>query len=562
MPRSLVSHLRNAVAEHEKKTTPEKQLQEYLSEPLLKAVSNTGTLKKSSWAQDQRQLLYSIFLFRPNLLPSPFSNTSRKQAEHIITQMPLSAPVSFLSIPEVFANFLLTNYTTYHLPQYPCVSKILLVESFNKIFVTKKECTAYDYITVSLAMAISASTLLWKNERAAVASSNALFTTAAQHLSDLDWEDSTETLAIILLFSHYSYANPVACDTWFLMGMALRMSFSLGLHRDMPEENLNALEIDTRRRLFLMTSSMERALCSLHLKPTFLSDQYITSLDPSPLGDEFISAQGLDESGVQYKGAALHFHKHRLLQSEMFDVLWKGRLDPKIKLEDWMEDMDQRMTQWYFDAAPFTKIHQLKFREINKVQGSLRLKRRSPYYTDPILKHRIDLYYDIKRLISINQDLFSSGHLSYLLYGVHFMVESAVCLLEMMWNQLELVINTFSFQEVHNVFRSCLEVITRMSSRWPAAQYCVTVLSDLEYEVAAFKYPSALSQKVAKDRDEQDISDQIFNLLFPDSHYEVAQESENKDVQFFDTNELGWDIEFETVINWNEDWALSNIILD
>ena len=79
--------------------------------------------------------------------------------------------------------------------------------------------------------------------------------------------------------------------------------------------------------------------------------------------------------------------------------------------------------------------------------------------------------------------------------------------------------------------------------------------------MAAFKCPSALSQKVEV-RAEQEISDQIFNLLFPDSHYEVVKEPENKDVQLFDTNELGWDIEFESVINWNEDWALSNIILD
>lgn len=84
-------------------------------------------------------------------------------------------------------------------------------------------------------------------------------------------------LQAILLLVWYSLLNPDKGSIWFLVGLAVRTCVDLGYHNEnnMSNENLDALEMDMRRRLFWITYKMDRLLCQALGRPPSIPNGYI-----------------------------------------------------------------------------------------------------------------------------------------------------------------------------------------------------------------------------------------------------------------------------------------------
>jgi len=90
-------------------------------------------------------------------------------------------------------------------------------------------------------------------------------------------ETSSVGLQAILLLVWYSLLNPDKGSIWFLVGLATRTCVDLGFHNEhnAQVEQLDALEIDMRRRLFWCTYKMDRLMSQSLGRPPSIPDGFI-----------------------------------------------------------------------------------------------------------------------------------------------------------------------------------------------------------------------------------------------------------------------------------------------
>jgi len=155
---------------------------------------------------------------------------------------------------------MLQNYINVHLPQYPCVSEVELLEGYRKCFDDPSEASAFEKFVVTIALAISANTLTWKNKSSAHSASDGLWAKARSLLDELGTDDTSfRSLQVILLIAHYGFTSPNSVDVFYCVGQAVRDCVQFRLHNEPPNSMpLNILELDLRRRLFWTAWGMER----------------------------------------------------------------------------------------------------------------------------------------------------------------------------------------------------------------------------------------------------------------------------------------------------------------
>lgn len=211
---------------------------------------------------DYTRFFHSAFLLRPCSLPLPFPNQLfRSPSLDPVAPSRSSRKATHLpDVPRSAADLVLKNYVEIHLPQYPCVYEPDLLRAYELCFDRPDEASPFDVFIVCMALAISANTLIWRNEENARAASAGFWANAMDQLHNPTTIDSDiKKLQSALLLAHYSFTNPTAVDVWYCVGDAARLCIQLGYHKEVSlSSNLNTLELDTRRRLFWTTYGMER----------------------------------------------------------------------------------------------------------------------------------------------------------------------------------------------------------------------------------------------------------------------------------------------------------------
>jgi hypothetical protein len=111
------------------------------------------------------------------------------------------------------------------------------------------------------------------------------FATALNSLEQVGLPADVEGVQALLLVALYSYLYPRSFNPWKTIGMAVRLAASLGLHTEPVSEGLDALALDTRRRVFWVAYSMDRTVGAFLRRP--LGYQTIllmrSSQAPSPM---------------------------------------------------------------------------------------------------------------------------------------------------------------------------------------------------------------------------------------------------------------------------------------
>jgi Fungal specific transcription factor domain len=180
---------------------------------------------------------------------------------------------------------------------------------------------------------------------------------ALPFLTDAVRKRDLSTLQCFAMIAQYSLLTPTRTAAYWVVGMAAKLCQELGLCEeetiDKPPSGArpNFLEIDMRRRLFWIITSMEYGLSHSLGRPSAfgatvdnLNVRFFELCD-----DRFITPDGLalGHHPIMKKCIAVHFLKMRLLQAEIRRTLYlRKRATPTDEQDPWFHDILRRIDEW------------------------------------------------------------------------------------------------------------------------------------------------------------------------------------------------------------------------
>lgn len=169
------------------------------------------------------------------------------------------------------------------------------------------------------------------------------------------------TLQCFALLAQYSLLTPTRTAAYWVVGFAAKLCQELGLCDEQtiekPPSGLhpNVLEIDMRRRLFWIITSMEYGLSHSLGRPSAfgVSVDNINVKFFELCDDKYITAEGLlpGHHPIMKKCISIHFLRMRLLQAEIRRTLYlKKRPTPNNENDPWFASMLIRIDDWVRDS--------------------------------------------------------------------------------------------------------------------------------------------------------------------------------------------------------------------
>ena len=180
---------------------------------------------------------------------------------------------------------------------------------------------------------------------------------ALPFLTDCVQKRDLSTLQCFAMIGQYSLLTPTRTAAYWVVGMAAKLCQELGLCEeetiDKPPSGSrpNFLEVDMRRRLFWIITSMEYGLSHSLGRPSAfgvtvdnINVRFFELCD-----DRFITPDGLlpGHHPIMKKCIAIHFLKMRLLQAEIRRTLYLRKRDAPVNDQDpWIHDILRRIDEW------------------------------------------------------------------------------------------------------------------------------------------------------------------------------------------------------------------------
>ena len=161
------------------------------------------------------------------------------------------------------------------------------------------------------------------------------------------------TLQCFALIAQYSLVTPTRTASYWIVGLATRLCQQLGITDEatIAHPGLDPLEVDMRRRLFWIITSMEFGLAHSLGRPSAFGTgpDYINVGFFEAVDDRYISSAGVLPNSPQSikKLIAIHFFKMRLLQAEIRRKLYlKKRSEPRSDQDQWFLTMEKKLGDW------------------------------------------------------------------------------------------------------------------------------------------------------------------------------------------------------------------------
>ena len=167
-----------------------------------------------------------------------------------------------------------------------------------------------------------------------------------------------ETLQCFILMGQYSLITPTRTAAYWVIGLAVKLCHELGITEEATiapainqQPKFNMLEIDMRRRMFWIVTSMEFGLAHSLGRPSAFGTTFdhINVQWFEPVDDRFINSSGVTPGCPRSikKRIAIHFFKMRLLQAEIRRKLYlKKRPTPQSDQDSWFRDIQAKLEEW------------------------------------------------------------------------------------------------------------------------------------------------------------------------------------------------------------------------
>ncbi|KAL0944823.1 C6 transcription factor [Colletotrichum truncatum] len=193
-------------------------------------------------------------------------------------------------------------------------------------------------------------TLLQLTQRVLGFSPEALYATALQHIPAARESRTVENVEAMTLLVIFHLRSTSSHGLWYMIGLAMRTSIDLGLHRAAYEQNLPEPTVQKRRRLFWSVYSLERAIAISLGRPLSIADNQIDVELPNICGNPDLSTA---ESFGKDITLAIVLFKLRRIESKIHHSIYRTdrtleALRPKLDrlyqlLQIWRADLSECM---------------------------------------------------------------------------------------------------------------------------------------------------------------------------------------------------------------------------
>ncbi len=180
---------------------------------------------------------------------------------------------------------------------------------------------------------------------------------ALSHLERAVRPMNLRTLQCFALIAQYSLVTPTRTASYWVVGLATRLCQELRINEektialDEAGNRLDPLQVDMRRRLFWIITSMEFGLSHSLGRPSafgttwdHINVEFFETVD-----DQYVTPNGVlpGSPSSMKKRIAIHFFKMRLLQAEIRRKLYlKKREEPKDDQDPWFLGMEAKLEHW------------------------------------------------------------------------------------------------------------------------------------------------------------------------------------------------------------------------
>ena len=166
------------------------------------------------------------------------------------------------------------------------------------------------------------------------------------------------TLQCFILMGQYSLVTPTRTAAYWVVGLAVKLCQELGITEEATiapvinhQSQFNVLEIDMRRRIFWVVTSMEFGLAHSLGRPSAFGTTFdhINVRWFEAVDDRFITESGVTPGCPRSikKRISIHFFKMRLLQAEIRRKLYlKKRPEPQSDQDPWFREMQAKLDDW------------------------------------------------------------------------------------------------------------------------------------------------------------------------------------------------------------------------
>lgn len=301
---------------------------------------------------------------------------------------------------------------------------------------------------------------------------------ALPFLAEAVAKKDVSTLQCFTLMAQYSLLTPTRTAAYWVVGMAAKLSQDLGLCDektiDKPPLGLrpNFLEIDMRRRLFWIVTSLEYGLSHSLGRPSAFG----VSVDNINVGffqlcdDRYISPEGLLPGSypVMKKCIAVHFFKMRLLQAEVRRTLYlRKRERPLTDRDPWFSKILTSIDNWVRDTPKNDEGSGLSpaWFEGRKNTMIVMLYRPTPQIPNPSAEAAERCY--VAAVFNIG---LQKKQVEHKLIDVTWIFTQSIfmALNTILWAlSYREIRNKFSFEEVEYHIREGLQAIFMCADRWP-----------------------------------------------------------------------------------------------
>ncbi|KAL2838074.1 fungal-specific transcription factor domain-containing protein [Aspergillus pseudodeflectus] len=208
-----------------------------------------------------------------NLLPA--HPASRKLAEHYFNHIYPRLP--FFSTQGFWAQFEYV-YGPESNPSSPSASS----QTPNLGDFVPDSNHGYNAFTVSIVLAISASSLSSSSSSVIFNKADSLFQTALRFRESINIPNTVAGVQSILFLIQFANLNPSSLDAWYLIGVGMRTCIDLGLHQDpQPTSSVSSSLLETRRRIWWSMYSFDRSMSLSCCRPMEVGDNVITAQLPT-----------------------------------------------------------------------------------------------------------------------------------------------------------------------------------------------------------------------------------------------------------------------------------------
>ncbi|RDW82620.1 hypothetical protein BP6252_03732 [Coleophoma cylindrospora] len=581
LPRSLVRSLEDQVAQLESQMEVFRQspnnLPHLFSSKIAKATISVGLASSRSFFNSR--ISPDLFL-HPSCPPLAVARAkSQSQLASAQSQRPTSSPTNLKTVPLAAIQHMLQNYTSIHLPQYPCITEPWLRDIFKQILEeqsgdtdlvmeqgipTESGLGHFEYFVAFIVLAISSLTLTWRAESQAMAASDSFYVSALNHLRLLLEIDQIRELQVSLLLAHYAHMNPENADNWICISNAVRVVLNLGLHLQ-PSKVLSEDQAELRCRLFRVAYGMERSLCgNLRLPLSFPEESITVKFDHSSIDGSFLNDVARKES------SANHIYLYRALETEVHRVLYLQEAIPQMRgrsLSQWTRDITSNLQLWYEKAQNFAIYQMLEFRDVQYSHLLMKIHRPAPKIRVRTSADQLICLRACRILVGDYQKQMRHRRLFYPWHGVHILFEAAVVMLDACWSSRDLA---FMLQEAVSTLSAtlpdCLAILDKIGQRWQEATICAEHLRPIVAEVSRRICYELGDDVVLRDQEkEEHITEKLRQLLFPDGPLASNNRAMNKTAEISDKigmNDPG-SISISHQIEsfqWDKEWDLADFL--